>query len=277
MIGILANNLIFYEKMLENMPKQDNSLEFIIVNETRLEDKRKEIQKLNKKYRFNAEIIGADEIIENVKADIITNNIGEKFINEYTMGLNILTQYYIFKNRMANKLLFLDDDIIIKKDLIDIFKHDFAFYKLMLGYVPNNTKYDKQIIRYYGGLIETWGREHINSGQRLYHKKIKNKYLKMLKLYLNSEIIYAEWWKHDNMPMKFNKRGFFTDQNFENCLVNRTKTTNNNLEKYCRVLWTLKMANDLKRIKDKHIIHYACKPKTKLEMLKKLKKGGAIC
>ena len=102
-------------------------VQLIVVNETRIGDKTKEIKRILKKENIKSyRLITSDEVNKKLKKEVIDNG----FVNDYTMSMNILSLWYIKKYmKDIQKVLLLDDDVILRKGISDLFISDIHLFK----------------------------------------------------------------------------------------------------------------------------------------------------
>jgi hypothetical protein len=265
--------------MLKNMPEQTNS-DLVIINESRIGDLVPDIRRCLEKHNKKALVFGSAKVNDYILHTLNLTDAGKSFVESYTMGMNVNTQYFLLSHPKGiyDKILFLDDDVIINKDLDTIFKnYKYAFAKMLLGYKILNSEYDKALLNYYGSGLAAWRSRHINSGQRLYHKEVVPVYKWMLELFYNEKEFQEAWFKNRDGIKGFKTKSFFIDQNFENCVVFNAKILNNDLNKHVRILNTSKYPKDLSLLLDRELTHYAVGPKeAKVQFIKMMKEAGLI-
>lgn len=59
-VCVLVNNMVYFESMLKNMPKQSDKILFVFVNEQRLLDRTDKIADIANKYISNFKVIGSE-------------------------------------------------------------------------------------------------------------------------------------------------------------------------------------------------------------------------
>lgn len=278
-IVILANNMIFLNTLLKNMPKQTNS-DLVIINESRVFPLAEDIRRCLDKYDLKARIFDADQINGYVVKQLNLTEDGKEFSKNYTMGMNIEAQYYLLTHPKSpyEKILYFDDDVLINADLCNIFKnYKFGFAKNMLGYTFTKDLYAQRLAEIYGAGPVAWKQNHINSGQRLYHREIEPIYKWILELFYNEPLFKQAWENYKAGISGYKMKGFFIDQNFENCVGFRGKILNSNLNQHVRILNGMKLPKDLGILRNKELTHYAVGSKeSKMQLLKMLKEGGHI-
>ena len=205
-IAVLENNLGFLQILLDNLQEHEmKDITLILVNETRVTDLSIKINSIVSNYNFNYIILTSDEINEKFKLDVIDNN----FVNTYTMSMNILMLWYIHKYLDFDKVLFIDDDVVLLPNfssLFDLNTHGFYYHRLCAG----NTDFYTHPARVQDIFLE-WFKifdinfsedfwkfyltKYINTGQFLILKNDFNikEYELKLKLFFNSEIIENDW------------------------------------------------------------------------------------
>ena len=231
-ICILCNNVFYLQNIIDNFQYKNNkSIDLIIINETRIKNLLNEFKEICKDIN-NIILIDGKNIIDRFKTDIIDT----KFVDIYTMGLNILQNWYVFKYMNYDKVIVVDDDVIIN-NLDNIFKYDESlFYKFRLSaggktYNENSLKYKKLIKTYCdifdleinsNNYADLWIDNHINAGERMYTKKDFNireyeEYLK--RFYANSGINY--FWNIRKKP-----GSYYLDEWFESFFAYKTGIIN---------------------------------------------------
>jgi hypothetical protein len=197
---ILCNNKKLLKVMLCNIPKSINKMQFYIFTDDRIKDIYEDINKICKTYITNYKIIKASTV--NKKFKSIINN---EFVLDYTMSMNILMQWYLFKYENVDNILSLDDDIILNEGVKEIFCDAKSKFKvdylrkakrnfLNLGreeellkefFIIFNMKYDSYI--FYNN--------YVNGGHFLICKKDVdlNQYEKYLFKFFDNKIIYDRW------------------------------------------------------------------------------------
>ena len=107
-VCILANNMDFFKHQVENyLPECD----ILVCNETRIGNKIDEIKTLMPK----AIIIDSQDVVKEFSKICDT-----PFLHSYTMGMNILLQWYVFKHYNYDKVLFTEEDVLFTPDIMNI-------------------------------------------------------------------------------------------------------------------------------------------------------------
>lgn len=281
---ILVHNILYFETMLRNMPKQNDNIIFIICNDERVVDLKKEIIEKFVKYKnkANFKFLPVSKTIEFIKQKLKLNKIGKEFIEMYNMGGNINPIFYL-KDKFE-KYLILDDDVLIFKDLIDIFeceesnKNMFCRNFLSSGRGRENDDDMKMWLDFSKVNFETYLTNNINGGQKLYVNDSLEIYGKMLEEFYNNEWFLNNWkrWKIEG---KNKGKAFFMDQYFDNAFawrIDQNKKENNTLSKYCFVLYSMKsLLKHKEKYLNNYVIHYCC-GKNKFEFVKELQKAGLV-
>lgn len=231
-ICMLCNNTTYLQAFINNFQyKNKNDFDLILINETRIGNKIDEIKKICNGIN-NVLIIDGNCIIEKFKKEIIDH----KFVNEYTMGLNILQNWYIFKYYNYEKVIVIDDDVLVN-NLDKIFAYEkslFYLFRLSAGsktYQSNSKQY-RLLIKGMSQIFdleiksdnytELWTNNHINAGERLYIKKYFNleKYEEYLKRFYDNEYIRYLW------HIRKKPGSFFLDEWFESFFAYKTGIIN---------------------------------------------------
>jgi hypothetical protein len=304
-VCVLVNNMVYFESMLKNMPKQSDKILFVFVNEQRLLDRTDKITDIANKYISNFKVIGSEKVNDFCLKNLKLSEQGQHFLNVYKMGMNILPQYYLFKKTNCKKILFLDDDILITSDLINIFENINCCSFVRDGMTGFLVKKDKQGNKIYysndvqSELINLWNNKnpipqdilskyvdnYFNSGTRIYvmNNNLLESYKNLLEKFFENKLLcfyFENWCKFNTDKIK----GFFQDQNFENSFVCENDLYNFELGKYVRKISSLKqMPKNPKLLLNKSIVHYNIgspeknKIKNKkIEFLDILKQNGLI-
>lgn len=222
-IAILVNDVKLFEYMLNNIP--DSIVEqtrFILFNETRIGDKTKQIKKLADIKGIKYRLFTTDDVNSQVKKFVDT-----PFCDAYSMSLNILMVWFCFKfNQNINKLLVLDDDVLIVGDLDKVFTSKSKFKSDPLAALSMRTglksgsqnairlKQEFDDIFEIQTDIEILGKTYCNGGTKYYIREQFDIDLfeKYLTAFFQNEYIASVW---------ENRRTFrtaFLDERFEQCL-----------------------------------------------------------
>jgi hypothetical protein len=286
-LAFLVNNTFYYETMLRNMPKQSKGIKFLIVNEIRIGDKTEEIKRISKKYGIDAEVYGSREVTEICCKFLKLTPSGKAFIRSYTMGMNILFQFFVLRFLSYDKVFFMDDDVVLNADMGPIMdKFEYAFMKLYFSYdftdKEDESNYDsefKRVARVKNN--KEWKAIHISGGQRIYSWDLSflELYRNMLEWFYNNEA-FSEAWENGKAGIRgYKQKCFYLDQNFENCLIRRAKIGNDELKPYVNILLSAKnLPRDLKQMFRKPITHYTVGhgPTSKEDFIHKMQEEGAL-
>ena len=102
-VCVLVNNMVYFESMLKNMPKQNDKILFVFANEQRLLDMTDKITNIANKYISNFKVIGSEKVNNFCLKNLNLSEQGRHFLNVYKMGMNILPQYYLFTKTNCEK------------------------------------------------------------------------------------------------------------------------------------------------------------------------------
>lgn len=214
---ILVNNIYFLEVLLENISNVE-SYYFYIINEARVSNLIKEIEITFKKKNIdNYKVFNSYDILELFPYK-------NQFLEDYSMGMNILNIWYAFKYLNLSNALFIDDDVVIAKDIADIFKSkENMFLNQSFGIHPNfkesYSDFQKLLFNEFFQINNininknTWDRLYKNyfNGGQFYISNINiGDYEKKLKLFFSSSIIEEAWNKRKSHV------GYFLDERFIN-------------------------------------------------------------
>lgn len=259
-IAVLANNTKFVGYMLANMPKSLENVYWFIVNETRIGDKRDELAKIAENSRLKQyEIVDSKQIVTECKEHIINND----FVDAYTMGMNILMIWWIFKYRPEiDKVLLVDDDVLFFNGIEDFFnyeQHAFRQYRMSAGLTNFNeqSKNVKKTLHEWFKVFEidnvtqdwwknTYLKNNLSSGNRMIVKNCFDikRYERYLKRFFESKWLKTCW---DNrrtptsgyMDERFETL-FYIDEsnrllNYESCIFisKPEKVSDNEWKKLC--------------------------------------------
>lgn len=230
-ICMLCNNTTYLKAFIDNFQYKNSNIDLILINETRIGNKIDEIKEICSGIT-NVRIIDGNDVIELFKKQI-TNH---KFVDEYTMGLNILQNWYVFKYMDYDKVIVIDDDVIIN-NVDPIFEYDkslFYLFRLSAGaktYSQNSADY-KKLIRGFSDIFdltinetnysELWTNNHINAGERMYLRSEfdLNKYEEYLKRFYENQYIRYLW----NIRRK--PGSYYLDEWFESFFAYKTNIIN---------------------------------------------------
>lgn len=209
-VCVLVNNMVYFESMLKNMPKQSDKILFVFVNEQRLLDRTDKIADIANKYISNFKVIGSEKVNDFCLKNLKLSEQGQHFLNAYKMGMNILPQYYLFKKTNCKKILFLDDDILITSDLINIFENINCCSFVRDGMTGFSVKKDKQGNKIYysndvqSELINLWNNK-ISIPQDILSKYVDNYFNSGTRIYvMNNSLLES----YKNLLEKFLKISF---------------------------------------------------------------------
>lgn len=209
-ILVLANNLNYFRFFVKNYPSEikNDNYKLFVVNEVKIGNKLEELNNILENSDItNYVILSSETIYDKFKEDYLSNN----FVDEYTMGMNILSLWYVKKYfEDVKKLLWLDDDVILNKNISKVFESDTHLFKtnrLSAGspIFESQSKNSKNIYNEWFRIFnikfsqDWWINEYIkkysNSGQFLVNLDkldIKNYESKLCDFY-RSDIFYTAW------------------------------------------------------------------------------------
>lgn len=129
-VCMLVNNLEFFKYFLNYSDIKNSKCKFVFFNEQRIGDKVEEMKEILEKSELdNYKVFGSDLVIDKFRE---VTNCDSSFLHKYTMGMNILMQWFVFKflNVKENiNILSLDDDIILLNDFESLFDNKSKFRK----------------------------------------------------------------------------------------------------------------------------------------------------
>lgn len=224
-IAVLANNMNFVGYMLANMPKSLENICWFFVNETRIGNKIEELTKIVKASKIKQyEIIDSMKIVTECKKQIVNND----FVDSYTMGMNILMVWWIFKYKSKiDKILLVDDDVLFFDGVESFFEyeqHAFVQYRMSAGprIFNEQSKNGKRTMHEWFKVFEidnvnqdwwenVYLKKNLSSGNRMIVKKYFDmiRYEYFLKRFFMSKRLKACW---DNRRVPTSG---FLDERFE--------------------------------------------------------------
>lgn len=282
-VCMLATNLYFFENMIKNLSEQNNDLLFVIALDKRVADIEHEVKKLirqNNKHHINFKVL-KDEVVTNYLFEnlSLTKN-GMKFVKEYTMGMNINTYYYLFDKYKFDKIFFVDDDVLINKNLDAIFAlNDYSFQKNFMS----SGKYDEgkpnmnAWLDFSGLSFKTWASFNCYGGHKLYiyDKKHVKIYGDLLCKFYNNDV-FRNNWEYYIATGKQKTKAWFMDQYFDNSFIHIIGKANDNLKGYVRTILSYKYPiKNKNKYLDCVLTHYAC-GKMKIKFLDDLRMEGIL-
>lgn len=230
-VCILANNMDFFKHQAENyLPECD----ILVCNETRIGNKIDEIKTLLPR----AIIIDSQDVVKEFSKICDT-----PFLHSYTMGMNILLQWYVFKHYNYDKVLFTEEDVLFTPDIMNIFNEDHNLF-CVWTFSACCTNYDKlkdlkkEYVDEFDKIFNLnftsenfgyiWKNTHIASGQRLY---IRDKfdidtYIKYLIAFYSSKVFEACW------DRRKSHRSYYLDERFEGFYAYKLGYLNGDIWKY---------------------------------------------
>lgn len=207
-ILVLANNMEYFNLMVKNIPDSIKDFDFIVVNETRIGDKTDRIKKILEESKISRfRVFTSDEINDKFKEEVIDND----FVDDYSMSMNILSLWFVYKyNSKIGKILLLDDDVILRDGFEKIFESDHHLFKSnrlsagaaeFYGQSQNAIDVYKEWFRIFQIKFSDnwWKNEYLkkyaNSGQRLIVRSMfdLDQYEKKLKEFFKSDLFYRFW------------------------------------------------------------------------------------
>lgn len=286
LVCILCHNLFFLETLLKNMPEQDERISFCIANDSRVIDLQKQIKHVIKKYNFANKFyfVSNDKVNEFCKRDLKLSDDAKNFIDINTMCMNQNLPYYFMfgSEKKFNKLLMLDDDMLITGDLMQIFElKKPAYLKTGFSTTGKGMETDdlmQEFLEIAKVSYSKWITHNIISCIRLYfleNAEHKKSYKDCMKKYFESKCLkgYFEYWKESG---KGKTKAFFQDQFLENCFAWRINCQNDDMKKYARCFYILKgLPKNKEKCVDKILTHNGC-GQGKMEFLKILGEEGII-
>ena len=276
-ICVLANNMSFVEAMVANLPNDFTNYTLVTVNESRIGDKTREIREILDLFNVkDSLVIDSKDIVKQLKREVIDTT----FVDEYTMGMNILMLWYVMKQfKGVERILLTDDDVIFFKGLATVFENDknmFTSFRLSAGPVyelasDNRKQYMREWAELFGYTFsKEWYDEYIRcykaSGQRYIVRSQFDLdfYEESLKKFFMCEKFLERWRKRRTHT------SWFFDEVFE-CMV--FPYFNNGMNKYTNVIVSKPEKIDessYARMSNRPIMHNATKSH-KLRLLQNMR------
>lgn len=234
-ICVLANNMDYFRLFIQNYPEELKTGDFIliVVNETRIGDKTKEIKRMLAESDIpNYNVFTSRKICDIFKEEVVDND----FVEDYTMSMNILSLWFIKRHsKVIQKVLLLDDDVILRPGIAQLFETDHHLFKsnrLSAGCADfeNQSGNAKNIFNEWFKIFgvefsqEWWKEQYLkkyaNSGQRLIvlEKLDLSLYEKKLTEFFESDLFYFAWMSRNThtswyFDERFETFFFFDDLN----------------------------------------------------------------
>jgi len=219
-ICILSNNQMITNYVVRKLPKEKINLDLVIINDNRI----------SKRIKWNTEIFNKVRYLEGsrvMKWGLENMNLttkGEYILKKHIFSIKLLM--IPFLQMHYDTTLFLDDDIYIFKNPIDLFKSNYIFFNEGFNKFDEKEKNEKSTALYYAYLdifdlklsIKEYNKLTINAGQMILSKD-KN-FLKYLENFFNNEIIFRV------MMGRAKWRIFFLEQFFKNFYYYKLKERN---------------------------------------------------
>lgn len=176
-ICILCNDIRLLKIVSLNFPPNIDSYKLFIINDVRLGDKTKEIKEVVP----TAEVISSEDVFKTFGK---TENV-----MKFKLSIKLIGPWYIFKRYDIQKLLFLDDDVIITKLVDEVFKLRISGkFDFTVG-ANGSIKFEiaKKAFELFGVPIKE-NQCKCNGGQILYNKTIIDfdYYHDILKIFIES-------------------------------------------------------------------------------------------
>ena len=228
-ISILCNNVDFLNIIIKNLPKTFfNTTQLIVFTETRIGDKTVKLKKICDK--VNGILITDKDV--NKEFNKIVNN---EFVNNWSFSLNILMHWYIFKFFDFDNVLFCDDDVIIKPEIVNLFNNKTYICAFTLNTIRDFKDDSNDTLLYkiadcfnYEIEVDKWKKYYALGAFIIYNKNDFNvkRYEKGLKKFFSSEY-FIEIWKSCRSYRSKN-----LDERFMTMFILKSKIENNDLTKY---------------------------------------------
>jgi hypothetical protein len=243
-IVILANNYSLLQTQVDNLPELE--CDYIVCAETRIgTDLEKISQILRTSVLNDQKILGTNVFILDSQ-DIVkefSKIIETSFLHNYTMGMNILLQWYMHNYYNYEKVIFTEEDVILTPNVENIFQEDHCLFYTW-GMSAQCGIYDKlsRLVREYvdewdklfdlklnsENYEDIWKNTHLSSGQRMYVRGTYNikKYTDYLVKFFNSKVFEDRW-----LNRRTHRTGYL-DERFEGFFAYKTDILNNDIKPY---------------------------------------------
>lgn len=280
-IAILVNDLEVFKYIVQNITLDKNNYRFILFNDTRIGDKTKIIERLakvnNLKFRLFTDADVNDKLVEVVDT---------QFVFDYSMSLNILMLWFCMKYcKNIDKLLILDDDVIIKGEILELFddrpkfmSDSLAGLNMFVGIRDGNKK-SIELYNEFNNIFDMnvdphfLYKNYMNGGVKYYVRRYidMNEYELYLKRFFESNLIYEMWLNRRSYKTKF------LDERFEQMLAIKLNIQNHNMDKYAILVNQKKEKINFKMFKTtKKKLFHVCNNQWKRQTFEKLVEMGVI-
>lgn len=288
-IVILSNNYDLLQAQIDNLPSNDlfnqHNCDYIICIESRIGTDVDVIKSIVKDRA--AFIIDSADVVA-----AFANNIHKSdFLYEYTMGMNILLQWYMFTYYSYDKVLFTEDDVILTNNVFNIFTNlnKCAFYIWKTLVVPSDhyARATKKTVQYYDEFSRIfnlhinkdnfgtiWNSTHLSSGQRLY---VRDTFDMQYYIHCLIEFFDSTIFRQKYASRKTHRYGYL-DERFEGFYAYSSGILNNDMKPYTSLeIGKPKIDfNKYNRIKNCGGIWHNATVNNKLEWIKQLKSCGKL-
>lgn len=201
-ICVVTNDIYRFKILIDNLPSNIKDYKLIFVTDPRLGNSIGIFEQLYS----DAEFISSYEVLNSYHNDLHTINNN---IDKYPLGYKIIIPWYLSKLYKFDKLLMLDDDIIITEKIKEIFDHINNPSVCATYFMHKNVsfpKLDSNLISHAlmtNGLDENELILYINGGHIMFTKDIDYEdYILKIKTYIESPIVtdliskQKYWWSY---------------------------------------------------------------------------------
>lgn len=274
-IVMLVNNTTFLDFFCKTKAQMKN-VTYIFVNDTRRKDLTAEITDvLNENAVLNAYVIDSKEILE---AFVRETKIDNEFLRNYVLTIKMLLPWYFFQSSdvikvaYPEKFVFLDDDLIVLRDIAALFDYKFACGAERFINVHEGEEWERlKLIFDTNMTLEQYNRRRLNSGVMVLSEGYD--YGTMLKRIFMDDYFNKVY--HEVKNFKTLRDGlykiFFLDGKFYNMVMkcnDYSRITNINIKILQDRFESKRDAVFLRRLKDWHIIHYCGGRDKKIDYVK---------
>lgn len=230
-VTILANSVKWMEGMDRFWPYHDGDEPFdvILIVEDRmfsLEDIKGFCENATHNAFKTARVVRGSFVTDWYKNILGLNETGLKFIDSYTMGMNILSHYFTLYGLGYDKCFFMDDDIFLIRKLDGIFEENVNVHcRDPFSPFADNSRTPggiaalelQKIFQLESIPISNINTLKIQGGHRLWVKNgiHKTNYLNFLCQFFNNKILYEGWSKKLNEERGYKVPYWLIDQHFE--------------------------------------------------------------
>lgn len=255
-ISILCNNVQFLDTIIKNIQTLHNDVDFYIFTDTRIGDKTEQLKPLCD--LIHAKLITDKQVNKKLKKEVVDT----PFVDSFSMSLNILMHWYMFKYFKHETVLFCDDDVIIKPEILSLLEQNktciFAFpLNTIRDSADNPKRINTDMAACFNYKIDytLWKKYYTVGAYIIYTRKDFNidLYEKGLHNFFSSTYFDKIWSQRRSFRVKN------LDERFMTMFILKSKIGNTYLNKYAKhIVAKFDKINDsmlVNAFKKKYIIH----------------------